>query len=460
MTESRLAYADRFQKVYEGTVTGECAGGYSPLVLEQDSENAILLLVTGTEFKKLLACVELGEGLIYPDEQYEIQWSLLRGVECGMEFCGRVAQCVYDSAAVSDALQAWALSQGLFRGSEREIPQIGSSVVATAGAGCNSSDRYGLCYEVVAMLNQIVVDVFDFLDVFANQAEVAAGIARAVPVVGQYIGAAFDIAEFFLTYTSAVYEAAYNETSHQQVACQLMCWMDGCDLTVDGILASFRSTLVAYQVPGAFSTLLDFAAWAATVVLEGDAGVISGLFLAIVEIWSRGSTWIGTPPNVLQIASQSYTPIDPTGICNACPGVCDEYLGGDDGHDEWPVLAYNGTYATYNAVDDRYEAVYAGAGTFNKAAFIEHEFSAAPLNRISVTVEVDSTRGNTGSLFVYVDGVAFTEEIGVTDGEITHVVEFDGETNYTSIWILVQARTWADDAAAYAYIKHIDLCMG
>jgi len=122
--------------------------------------------------------------------------------------------------------------------------------------------------------------------------------------------------------------------------------------------------------------------------------------------------------------------------------------------------AINGTYATYNAVDDRYEAVYAGAGTFNKSAFIEHEFGAAPLNRISVTVQTDSTRGNTGSLWVYVDGVAYTQEIGVVDGEITHVVEFDGETNYTSIWVLVQARTWADDAGAYAYITKIDLCMG
>jgi hypothetical protein len=459
MTESRLAYADRFQKLYEGTVTTECDGGYSPLVLEQDAENAILLLVTGTEFRKLLACVELGEGLIYPDEQYEVQWSLLRGVECGMEFCGRVAQCIYDSTAVSEALQAWALSQGLIKGAEREIPQIGNSVVATAGAGCDASDKYGLCYEVIGMINQVVVDVFDFLDVYASQAEIAAGIARAVPVVGQYIGAAFDIANFLLSYTSTVYDAAYNETAHQQVSCMLLCHMDGCDITVDGILGALREFLQGFEVPGAFSTLLEFAAWASNVTLSGNAAIVSALMLVIVEIWSRGSEWIGTPANVLQIASQTYTPIDPTGICDACPSPCDEYLGGDDGHEDWPPIAYNGTYATYNAADDRYEAVYAGAGTFNKSAFIEHEFASTPLTSIAVTVEIDSTRGNTGSIWVYADGVAITEEIAVADGEKTLNVPFDGETEYTSVWVLLQARTWADDVGAFAYIKHINFCI-
>jgi len=271
-------------------------------------------------------------------------------------------------------------------------------------------------------------------------------------VIGQYIAAAFDIAEFLLTYTEAVYTAAYNSTSHEALACvlyQTICNRT-CDVTLDDITGALRNVLLLYEPPGAFATLLEFAAWLATLSLSGDNAIVAAVMLVIAEAWLRGSDWLNRGSSVLQVASQSYDPLTPPVWCDCLE--CDEYT-----YDAWNAEEYSGVTAVIDDENERWVAVWGGeygSGKFAKLFVALPESGGA--YRVTLSFDIHNTRSTLGEVFLYYDDV----EVGhsyLANG--INQIEFNvSDELVEEVTILFFCRSWGDEPTAYAYFTGSIIC--
>lgn len=347
----RLAYKDRWLKQYEGAISEDCES--SPLELVDDEPTDIVLQVTGDEFRELLACVMLGEGLLYPERQYEIRWLLLKGVECGMLFCERVAECIATSDAVSDALSDWFSQHG--GGLGDPLPSQMALQIAD-GTGCDDSDRFGTALALVAGVDRLVEDLYDFIDLWTEQAELASELLQRIPVLGNVLAAATDLATYYLSTIHTTYSAAYGSTTQTEIACAILCYFNDCNLSLGSMIEAYESLLTSFTPPGPDASLLDFAAWASSVVLSGDLAVVAATQYVVLKLWSVGSTVLNAGPKFLYLAAQGADPADPSGICDDCPATYSR-LGGD-GDDNLTI-----TIGTYDAGDDEIDGEMVGAYT-------------------------------------------------------------------------------------------------
>lgn len=450
-----LAFPDRWMREYGGSIEDVCET-LSPVSLNDDEATPVVFELTLTQFNKLWSAIQTGAQLLWADEQYEIMWSFLKGVECYMSMCDRVAQCIYDSDAVRDALIWQLVGLGLLDGDGNPISAITGSSVTPAGTGCDDSDRYGMALAIVAAIDRLTTDMFETLTPSTDVVEVATDLLTIIPILGPLIAAAFNVAAFLITYGSDEYAAAYSSAVQSDIACALMCRFDDCELTFGNIMEGYRDLLGPFTPPGAFSGMSDLCNWLATVTLSTDLGVVCAVHYLILEAFSAGSTVNLAKPSLLAAAAYGADPVDPSGICDACED-CVGYLDGDGAL--YQIVPYNGYSATYNSTEDRYEAVWDHNHGSGKFLVVRTNPSVGNFNRLHLEWDVENTRSAAGVLQVIGNpgGVTLFNNDGMPPdgpGQIT----LDFASSYVSFQILLACRTWDDDPDAYAYLTRVEVC--
>lgn len=382
--------------------------------------------------------------------------------ECAVS-CETLLYCINNDAETRAAILA-ALLVGTpdhsAEGDRYAVTNIINTAYPTPEPACDDSDKYGLAWAVVDTLNTICMDLLDVAALAADNAELIKSLFSWVPVLGRFWEAAVDFATGLADWAIDTYPAAYTTQAHQDIACAFFCEMTACELTVDQMRTAFRKLLSTYVPPGAFASIEETMAWFAAVALSGDTMISAALQWMLLEIWSRGSTWLGVSPNILFITASTSIPIDPAELCDVCPS-CVQWLGGEDNQADWPIQEYYGVYGTYNAANDRFEATWNGQSGSGKFVQVKRTAeSAEHLTEMYISWDCAHTRGAAGVMQVVADGVTLYSNTDYPpNGTGVLHLELDG-TARTVVTITLGCRTWGDDEAAHAYITSIILCQG
>lgn len=250
----RLAYQNRFvRELVQNleTYNGASCEGTTPQVISGE-DNVIILRVSLDEWIKLLSSVFTGADICYPDESDSVRWTLLRAVECPMDLCALIAECIANSEETRQAIRDLVTSD----------PDINQYITNTASYGvlsaenrgqdllqtpdCDPDKLFNQCSVLVQLLHDLTEDFFEAVEVGTNALERASIVASGVPVVGQVIpiDELISFADQLIEEIQEDYIGAYDEALYDEIRCALFCaTRDDCTLSLDGAIAFYETKL-------------------------------------------------------------------------------------------------------------------------------------------------------------------------------------------------------------------------
>ena len=377
--------------------------------------------------------------------------------------CANLIQCLLADEDTRSAVIELLIESGSI-GAGAGGQSVGLQTIYTeqigALPGCDDDDRYGVAYNIVAMLNTVTEDMLDIVELILEQAEMAVALIQWIPLLGAFVESARAAATYVITSVAPVYRAAYNTTTHETLACAIYCKIpaDGCTVTLQSIIEAYEELLADFNPPGAFAGIVETMEWYASLVLDTDLAIAGLMQLLILSVFVRGGTFMAVPRTVLSIAIETSIPI--TVPCDECPAECFQWLSGGLPYTDWDILEYAGYSGTYNEASDRFEAVWDHVHGSGKFIFVGRDFTGLSVSSIKVSWECHNTRSVSG-VFQLLDGATSLyfnnsyppDGSGVQSFTIDPPREFEGEMK-----ILLACRTWDDDEDAYAYITKIEVC--
>jgi len=274
---------------------------------------------------------------------------LAQGGECVGD-CDKLLLCLDEQDVqdkLIDVLNGAGFAGGAAAGQPYPLSNADTTIASALEGGCSASDRYGLCYFLVGAVHQSALDLLDKIQVLVDIAEVSAQIVASIPILGNFAAAAVKIAQYTLTYVIGVYDAAYDESIREQLACLYYCQMAGqCEITVGQIYQIYRDIMEPYSPPPpTTSHIVEFAEWIYTLALTTDLDIVAALHLLIFEVWRRGGSFVGKQVRTLQIAAELSTPISVPEGCECLEEWCYEWdlTEGDGGLVLFDIATYPGT---------------------------------------------------------------------------------------------------------------------
>lgn len=379
-SNDRLSWRGKWQAAPLEQETPDDCGRSSPLYPLQDgsvTEHFIPMIVTGDQWTKLLDCVQIGAATIYPDERENIISVFLNSVECYMDLCALIAQCIDEAdegSVLYDALNQWLAENGY----------VGSNASGSVGGtlaeiiSCDPDNIFATTLQLVQLFNAVSSDLYDRVELTANQAAAFGALFELVPPIGQVI----EVAEVIATQLVVSYDASYNVTLEQDLACRWFCLMldNDCVLTLDMLLDDLADLMTEpISLAGDFEDAIDFLLgqqW------SGDK-VVYATFAALLVVIKYGSSWLGMTFVRLQrtlAAIANDTNSDWTVLCDECVNTwcyTFDFSASDGG---WHV------YDASGAPGDQFFGTYDAPG----GGWVSTQVLAtSPYNRRGTLIEVD-----------------------------------------------------------------------
>ena len=381
---------------------------------------------------------------------------------CGVS-CADVLNCITTDSATRDAVIALLIETGALGsgagGANYGLMSLYTSPLGSV-PGCDEDDRYGVAYNVVDMLNTVMEDLLDIVELILTQAEMAVALIAWVPLLGAFVESARKVALYVIEQVSPVYRAAFNTTTHQQIACEIYCRIpsDGCTVTLEALISAYEEILGDFAPPGAFVGIVETAEWFASLVLDTDLLWVAAAHLLVLSVFVRGGAFMSVSRTVLTIAIETAIPI--TVPCDPCPEICEQWLAGGLPYSDWTIVPYSGYSGTYNGAEDRFEGAWDHVHGSGKFIQISRDFTGQDINSIKVTWSCSNTRSTSGLMIVRDDETVLYSNNGYPpNGTGTQSLTFDPPHTMTGdMVILLGCRTWDDDAAAHIYITKIEVC--
>jgi hypothetical protein len=377
--------------------------------------------------------------------------------------CDQLIACIANDPDAQAALLAWLLANFSGAGVDPasiypNLTILQQTVGEVAAEDCDASHKYGLCYTLIESLDSTITDLLDAAALAADSKELIKDILDWIPVFGKLWDLVVDAASWLSDHMILLYPAAYDETSHEAVACAVYCNMgDKCEVTVDDLLQSMRTLLAAYNPPGAFAGIEESFSWVFSIIAGGNTVIVAAMYWLLLTAWSAGSTWLGLNPNILLIDAQTYLPIDPTGICDVCPG-CDSWLGGEDSAGDWTIAEGGGVYGTYNEAEDRFEGTWIQIPNSGKRVDVYRDFGALPITDVFVSWDCENTRGATGAFVIQIDGVnKFYSQAYPPNGQGVAHLTLDG-SDVDRVYISAACHSVDGASSGHIYITGITIC--
>lgn len=275
MVMHRLAYTDRFANGDpEPLESEECLG--TPLVLVSDEVTEVVASFTGEQFTKWLTCFQLGAELLYQGETNQLLYDFLRMVDCPVDICERVAQCLTENneALINALADAIANNPTLRAAISSAISEMGSGIpgqpltpeqssqdtlpenVKDEFGDCQLDELYGAMLFLVRRGDRAIQDFFEIVEEQSNALETSAIVTGAIPAAGDFAQSGFEFADQLLENISEGYAAAYTEEYEIGLACDLFCIAKaGCTLTPDA-LVSVMAQRLSFGEPGDFGEVM------------------------------------------------------------------------------------------------------------------------------------------------------------------------------------------------------------
>jgi len=255
----QLAYRNRFvhQLVQSMSdyVGADCEDSTPQVVSGED--NLIILRVSLDEWTKILSSVFTGADICYPSESDSVRWALLRAVECPVDLCAMIANCIANSEATQEAIRNFVTSDTVINQNISNISMQQALGLEQRGQNllkpdeCNPDFIFNQTSVLVQMLHDLTEDLFEALEVATNALERASIIASSIPVFGQVVP--FDellqLGDQLAEEVAEDYMGAYDEALYDALRCELFClFKDDCSISIDQAIA-FYETKVAEAFP-------------------------------------------------------------------------------------------------------------------------------------------------------------------------------------------------------------------
>ncbi len=250
------------------------------------------------------------------------------------ELCDAVADCIQNSPAVREAIAKAVGTSGGYNeptsdsGFEFPVRGILDEELLTELMTCDTDSLYGT---LVAMLDDMSQAVLDALELVAAA---AAGLNRVAQLADQmpgtrfnpaanYMAAAAELADALADTVYTIYEAALSETVIQNLACDVLCALNDCEMSLD----TLRNTISSASPfsPNDDDDLIDALtaiADAYLLTLTPTEYVALGIQI-VIEALARGGafgTFVSGAKSLQQLAllHADETSDDWSILCNQC----------------------------------------------------------------------------------------------------------------------------------------------
>jgi len=254
---------DKYTVEVQETAIG-CETG-SRLALERDY-NLILWEVASSDFYKIYSAVLNGLDITYPDESMELQWAFLKGIECAMTLCDKVAECFLDPDFL-DTISEHMAGNGYILGGQSGTGNSGTgngsavlgNILAGTDVDCdNDAQLYGYCMQVVDTINRFVVDFIEIVQAQTSKYALAGNLVGLIPIFGSYAEKALQFADVYFSILADIYNASYTLEAQEFFACQIYeIAQENCSLTLSDIITAYGNGLNEALIPSSFDDFLD-----------------------------------------------------------------------------------------------------------------------------------------------------------------------------------------------------------
>lgn len=195
--------------------------------------------------------------------------------EEGTMSCEDIADCIETNEAVQEAI-AQTTQETLQNGGyvpnpatnldTNPPPTLSSSDktqnLLPAGYDCEAQPQLtmGKAREIVRELHETAEDFFELIEYTTNASEALAMAVENVPVIGQAGASAIQFLDWVIETMAENYQAAYNQTVEDELACMLFCAMlDDCTMSIDRLIALYEEKgSITTPPPDDISAILDF----------------------------------------------------------------------------------------------------------------------------------------------------------------------------------------------------------
>lgn len=292
-----------------------------------ENDNYITLKLSSQQFTDIYSALQIGARINEPQNYQNILLYFLQGVMCPMNLCDAIElNCMTDADFMS-ALVAALLPYGIGgngSGNDTPLDSENTSDISGLSAGCTASDEYGVCYELVAKMDTIATDFFEIVETITNPGEYAATLSDNIPIFQIVGGSVVETAAWLQDTIAEIYAAAFNASSHEDMACALYCEIKGtCDITLENIRDAYRSFLGGLSIPSPATDWVTFTLWMAGITTGlTDNVTVSLMHLFIAEVMVRGSRFLGAVTRSLEIAAQYAVPLLPPASCGCAGEWC------------------------------------------------------------------------------------------------------------------------------------------
>lgn len=247
----KLAWQNRFVRQLVQTMTdyseADCEDSTPQIVSGED--NLIILRVSLEEWTRLLSSVFTGADICYPSESDDVRWTLLRAVECPVDLCALVANCIATSEATQDAIRDFVLNDGPINQQISDIAMQQALGIAERGRNllkpeaCDPDFIFNQVSVMVLLLHDLTEDLFEAIEVGTNALERGSILTSGIPVFGQVIPAdeLLQFADQLVEEIAEDYIGAYDEALYDSIRCELFClFKDDCELSIDQAIAYYE----------------------------------------------------------------------------------------------------------------------------------------------------------------------------------------------------------------------------
>jgi len=274
---------------------------------------------------------EQSDGGLTPSETVEftsVWYQEIMEMMC-MGICDDIVSGCLDNpefnADIFDALLPLGVGAG-GGGSPTQIDEIDDTEIGSLSEGCTDAERYGVAYSIAEMLNVISRDFFQIMELSTNAIEAGARLLDAIPVFGGYLSQIVDTIDWILEYADEAYNAGWTSITHEQVACEIFCLYDDCELTISTLRQAYRNIVLDLEPPLPTSVFIDFINWMTPLVVSITPLQIVGIVhLFVLEVMVRGSSFLGSSYRVLQVAGALAGTLPPPAECLCGDEWCLEY---------------------------------------------------------------------------------------------------------------------------------------
>lgn len=235
-TDIRPAYKDAFLKtLFNEPILDDTDNCADKLVFPPF--NGSLQFVseyTEEEWTKLLSCILQGAIIIYPNELNRIYWSFVRQLDCPVDICDLVLNCIQTNPEIQQEIARYSNSSSITEVTPEQQVILDTDLFDNP-VTCNNDQIFGMTTQLASFLNATSEDILEiFVTAFAVPGRLG-DIIEAIPVVETLpFDDILQFLEKLATQVNDAYQAAYDTQIAEDIACDLFCIaQSNCELTLE-----------------------------------------------------------------------------------------------------------------------------------------------------------------------------------------------------------------------------------